>query len=207
MIPTLTETQISAALRRFEHPVYTELPPDLVKKPHRAAAVLVPLVNWDNEWHLLFTRRTDRVETHKSQVSFPGGHYEKRDITMLNTALRECTEEIGVPADKIDIIGELDNCATSETNYNISAFVGLIPYPYDFRLDRREIERLIEVPVRLLLDAEYQQAEPGLLKGHPLPVYRYGNDVIWGATARILTQFLGIWTDINSKIKYQISKP
>lgn len=157
------------------------------------AAVVLPLFLSHGEYHLLFIKRTETVRDHKGQVSFPGGHYEKRDKTMLNTALRECTEEIGVPADKIDIIGELDECVTSETNYIISTFVALVPYPYDFKLDRREIVRLIEVPVSVLLDEKYQQANPGLFKGYPEPVYRCGNDIIWGATARILYQFLDIW--------------
>jgi len=171
------------------------------------SAVILPVYYFRDEYYILFIKRTETVRDHKGQISFPGGRYETPDKTMLHTALRECTEEIGVPADKIDILGELDECATSSSNYIISAYAGLIPYPYDFKIDRDEIDRIIKVPVAVLLDKKYQRANPEILAGQIPPVYRYGNEVIWGATAQILNQFLGIWVDVNSKLKKQSSKP
>ncbi|MFC1941066.1 NUDIX hydrolase [Chloroflexota bacterium] len=77
---------------------------------HRVpSAVLVPIYYKQGEYHLLFTKRTEEVKDHKGQISFPGGAYEERDRTLVNTALRECTEEIGLATEAVEILGELDD--------------------------------------------------------------------------------------------------
>jgi 8-oxo-dGTP pyrophosphatase MutT (NUDIX family) len=130
------------------------------------------------------------VREHNGQISFPGGAYEEEDGTLLTTALRESFEEIGLRADEVEILGELDDTPTNTTDYLIAPFVGFIR-PRQFRMDRREIEEIFEVPVSVLLD---EKRRP--LDGEAVPTYtyRYQGKVIWGATARILDQFLDIWT-------------
>jgi 8-oxo-dGTP pyrophosphatase MutT (NUDIX family) len=160
----------------------------------KVSAVLVPVFLKDGHYHLLFIQRTERVKEHKGQISFPGGAYEKADGLLLNTALREAEEEIGLAPGDVKVIGELDDTVTATSNYVISPFVGLIPYPYDFKLDKWETEELIEIPITFLLNKENYSEGITLQNGQEIEThfYKYGNKVIWGATSKILRQFLEI---------------
>jgi 8-oxo-dGTP pyrophosphatase MutT (NUDIX family) len=159
-----------------------------------ASAVLVPIFKKNGQYHLLFMQRTERVKDHKGQISFPGGAYEKEDNELLNTALREAEEEIGLAPHDVEVLGELDDMLTVATSYIISPFVGLIPYPYPFKLDHFETEELIEVPIATLLNKNCFSESKSISNGQEIELYfyKYENKVIWGATARILKQFLGI---------------
>jgi len=158
------------------------------------SAVLVPVYCREGEYYLLFTKRSERVRYHKGQFSFPGGTYEARDELLLNTALRESEEEIGLMPGDIEVLGELDDTATTTSGYIVSPFVVFIPWPYQFTVDKREIERIIEVPISALLDRSCLREETSVVAGETISqyFYHYQGDVIWGATARILTQFLNI---------------
>ncbi len=162
------------------------------------SAVLLPIYFKDGEYYILFTKRTEKVKYHKGQISFPGGAYEEKDGTLLNTALRECDEEIGLKADKVEILGELDDTATTTSNYIISPFVAAIPCPYQFKLDDYEAEEIITAPISALLDESSLHLETESIDGEIVPsyYYHYQGNVIWGATARILNQFL----DVCSKV-------
>ena len=127
-----------------------------VRRLHEASrelsAVLLPIYCNQGKPYLLFTRRTRSVKSHKGQISFPGGVYQVGDDTLLDTALRETEEEIGLPRDRVELLGQLDDVFTMTSNYIISPFVALIPYPFEFKLSRREIEEIIEAPLGALLD-------------------------------------------------------
>ena len=153
------------------------------------AAVLMPVYRKQGQYHILFIKRTDTVKTHRGEVSFPGGTYQAEDGTMLNTALRECAEEIGLRAGDVEILGELDDEATATSNYTVSPFVALIPWPYRFRKCPAEVAEIIEAPVAALLDGDCrrQNTETGEAEFH------YQGRVIWGATARMLDRFLDIF--------------
>ncbi len=161
------------------------------------AAVLVPIFYKQGEYYILFTKRTEGVKDHKGQISFPGGSYEEQDGTLVNTALRECTEELGLPAEAVEVLGELDDTPTLTTDYLISPFVASIPWPYELKLDSTEVEEVIEVPVSALLDRDCWREETDTLRSQPITTYSYyyRGEVIWGATARILHQFLNIWVE------------
>ena len=163
-----------------------------------SAAVLVPIYCKQGEYYLLFTKRTQKVKEHKGQISFPGGAREGEEI-LVNTALRECAEEIGVMAEEVEILGELDDTLSITSNYIISPFVALIPWPYQFQVNREEIEELIEVPISALLDSSYQRQETEIIEGEAVIsyFYNYQGRVIWGATARILSQFLDIFVNVT----------
>ena len=163
-----------------------------------SAAVLVPIYCKQGEYYLLFTKRTQKVKEHKGQISFPGGAREGEEI-LVNTALRECAEEIGVMAEEVEILGELDDTLSITSNYIISPFVALIPWPYQFQVNREEIEELIEVPLSALLDSSYQRQETEIIEGEAVTsyFYNYQGKVIWGATARILSQFLDIFVNVT----------
>lgn len=163
------------------------------------SAVLLIFYKKGQEDHILFTQRTFKVEHHKGQISFPGGAYQDEDKTLEVTALRESYEEIGVKQKDVDILGELDDHATPSF-FLISPFVATIPYPYEFRLSPEEIERIIEVPISALLNngafrKEYWDRHGELV---PMYFYKYGVETIWGATAKILTQFLTLIFDFKA---------
>jgi 8-oxo-dGTP pyrophosphatase MutT (NUDIX family) len=162
------------------------------------SAVLLPLYRKQGEYYLVFTRRTEQVKYHKGQISFPGGVYEEDDGTVLNTALRECAEEIGLAADRVDVLGALDDVITQTSSYIISPFVAIIPWPYEFRANTEEIEEIIEIPISALLDRNCRREETEIVKDDAAIGYSYHylEMVIWGATATILSQFLGIFTQV-----------
>ncbi len=158
------------------------------------AAVLLPLYLEDGRYHLLFIQRSDRVRDHKGQISFPGGAWETEDATMQATALREAREEVGLAESDVEVLGALDEIVTIGSNYLISPFVGVFPWPYDLRIDLRESDEAFGVPLAALLDPACLREGRDVLDGQPIPsyAYHYENRVIWGATARILHQFLDI---------------
>jgi 8-oxo-dGTP pyrophosphatase MutT (NUDIX family) len=161
----------------------------------RPAAVLVPLYVSEGEWHVLFTLRTELVESHKGQVSFPGGRVDPGDATRTDTALRETEEEIGLTRDTVTVLGTLDELLTV-TQYHITPVVGVIPWPYPFVLSTAELSAVFGVPLRWLADPanlEIRYREP-IVPGPRIPVYylHYEDYTIWGATARILMNLIGL---------------
>lgn len=156
------------------------------------AAVLLPIFESEGDLHLVFIKRTETVNYHKGQISFPGGRWNPEDASLMETAVRESWEEIGLAPTDVEVLGELDDFATYTSNFVISPFVGAIPYPYHFLPNPEEVEEVIEVPLPVLLNkANYSEEE--LRLGDRWIVqhfYRYGERVIYGATARILKQFL-----------------
>ncbi len=160
------------------------------------SAVLVPIYRREGQYYILFSKRTERVKEHKGQISFPGGAYQEGDRTLLDTALRECAEEIGLAPGDVEVLGELDDTVTAVTNYVVSPFVGVIPWPYQFKVDGWETDEIIEVPFSALMDKNSLREETEVINGQKVTsyFYHYGGRVIWGATARILHQFLDIFS-------------
>lgn len=157
----------------------------------RSAAVLIPLTYFQNEWHILFTRRTDKVESHKGQVSFPGGASDEGE-TDEQTALRETEEEIGVHADHIKVIGKLSRMITI-SKYQVSPVAGVIPFPYAFKIQNAEVARVFTIPLLWLAQKnnywEFTLHDPhrSVIAYHP-----YDGELLWGATARMTVNFLKV---------------
>jgi len=150
----------------------------------RASAVLVPLFYNQGQYHVLLTERSEEVNFHKGQVCFPGGTREPSDSSLLQTALREAEEEIGLRAQDVEILGEFDDSVTLTSDYVISPFVAFIPHPYPLRADGREIREIFSVPLSFLMDeANFKQDSYE---------YVYDEHIIWGATARILKQLIDL---------------
>ena len=168
---------------------------------YRRAAVLIPLFKKNGEYHILLTRRTDQVAHHKGQISFPGGRQDKKDKDLLATALREAREEMGIEEKHVRILGELDDICTVSTDFCVSPFVALLPYPYPYKINRQEIEEVIEVPLSELLDSRRFRQELFEKDGQAFPVYFYQHKdhTIWGATARILKQLLDLLPEEDKK--------
>jgi 8-oxo-dGTP pyrophosphatase MutT (NUDIX family) len=158
-----------------------------------SAAVLVPITARDGRPHLVFTKKSDSVPHHKGQFSFPGGVVEQRDASRVEAALREAWEEIRLPAEAVEVLGLLDDTETRATSFIITPVVGIVTEAVEFVPDGREIERVIEVPLEMLADPSIFRAETWTRGGESHEVYFYqvsSDDVVWGATARIVKQFL-----------------
>jgi 8-oxo-dGTP pyrophosphatase MutT (NUDIX family) len=158
----------------------------------RHAAVLIPLFQDGDGYKILFTQRTQKVEAHKGQISFPGGRIDEEDRTLLETALREAYEEVGIRRKDVTVLGRIDDMRTVASNYIVHPFVGLIPSSYSFVISKDEVERLITVPFRIFF--ENGSVMPVNYEGRLYEglAYTYDGEVIWGATARIMNNLVGI---------------
>ncbi|MBI3738093.1 MAG: CoA pyrophosphatase [Chloroflexi bacterium] len=158
----------------------------------KCAAVLVPLIWQDDEWHLLFTRRTDRVESHKGQVSFPGGACDEGESTPEQTALREAHEEIGLDPAKFRVLGRLANMITI-TSFRVTPVVGVIEWPTVFSIGEHEVARIFTIPLNWLADKRNRWEFNMLGRNRSLIAYHpYDGELLWGATARMTVDFLKV---------------
>lgn len=179
-------------------------PPDLIKRAlaHRPtgrvagddltpAAVMVLLYPKDGGYCVLLNKRSQEVEHHKGEISFPGGATDPEDRDSLDTALRETEEEMGICRDDITVFGEMDEVAT-RSRFRVNVFAGVISSPYEFRPSPDEIAEIVEFPVNALRDPASVRVETHWQDGAPSTVYSYayGKHLVFGATARILQQFL-----------------
>lgn len=162
----------------------------------KRSAVLMPLFMKNGEWHVLFTLRSANLPTHKSQISFPGGGLEEGEKA-LDAALRESKEEMGIESEDVDVLGRLDEITTI-TKYRITPFVGVIPYPYNFTVNTAEIAEVIELPLEMFLNPKvFRKDESWTFNDSRYAVYFFdvAGYTIWGATAKILKQFLEVAMD------------
>jgi len=153
----------------------------------RPAAVLVPVVRREKELTVLFTRRTAHLHDHAGQISFPGGRTEPGDAGAAETAMRETREEIGLAAERVEVIGELPQYVTV-TGYRVTPVVGLVTPPLDLRPDDFEVAEVFEAPLAFLLDPANHQRNHVLFDGRERYYYAipYQTHYIWGATAGML---------------------
>lgn len=150
----------------------------------RPAAVLVAIVDHADEPTVLFTRRTDHLEHHPGQISFPGGHQEPPDESPEEAALREAEEEIGLPPGQVELLGRLDTYVT-RTGFKVTPVVALVTPPVDLSPDPHEVAEVFEVPLAFLLDAANHRKCSRRFEGRERFFWAmpYGEYFIWGATA------------------------
>lgn len=180
---------------RVREALLARRPLELPLEGRRDSAVLLLLHQIEGVEHVLLQVRTSTVQHHRGEISFPGGRRDTVDITLLDTALRETHEEIGVPPEMVDILGALDDTDTRVSNYRIRPFVGAVTPGFDaFLRAEREVSALLRVPLPHLLDPAHQVwkavEQDGVVSA--TPAYQFDEHVIWGATARVLGQFLSL---------------
>ncbi|NHJ39483.1 MAG: CoA pyrophosphatase [Asgard group archaeon] len=159
-------------------------------------AVIIPIYNKDKELFMLFTKRTEALSLHKGQISFPGGKQEEKDKTLFDCALRETFEEIGLDSNKIELYGEIDQIKTFGSNILLTPFVCKIDYPFNLQINKNEVAEIIEVPFKELFNQDNWDVKKILLaevKERNIYYFQYKKWVIWGATARIVNQFLSLF--------------
>lgn len=203
MPSNLTEDFIACCLKQNYHPGtqtgtdgYAELFGSESDSSLKCAAVLMPLTWREGDWHLVFTRRTDTVESHKGQVSFPGGGCDLKETSAEQTALREAKEEIGLQVQDVRILGRLNDIVTI-THYQVSPVVGVIPWPYEFMLSPHEVSRVFTIPLIWLVNPKNREEHNATPTGapHSFPViiyHRYDGEILWGATARMTLELLRV---------------
>jgi 8-oxo-dGTP pyrophosphatase MutT (NUDIX family) len=154
------------------------------------AAVLVPLYLDGDALHAVFTKRRDDLKRHAGEISFPGGRQDTPDEDLRLTALREAHEEIGLPPDDVELVGALPPTPTIVTNYRIHPFVGVIKPGHEWTPQPTEVEQILELSLRDVRDAFEMRRL--VRKGVPFKTVTYcvGDNLIWGATARIVQTLL-----------------
>lgn len=191
MIDGLTVEKLSERIKNTRIQVVDDhLFPHLIGRSPKQASVLIPLTRIDGQWAVLFTTRTDKVENHKGQVSFPGGAREDTDRDPIFTALRETQEEIGLEPKDVTILGSLPSRRTV-SNYIVTPVVGVFPFPYPFVESHHEVNRIFFVPLRWLANSNnwtsfsYDETSNIVIK-----FAEYDHEIIWGITAKILVDLV-----------------
>ena len=158
-------------------------PPEFTK----SAAVLVPVIGREQEPTILLTKRSDDLNHHAGQVSFPGGRHEESDLNMIDTALRETEEEIGLDRDAVEVIGELPTYET-RTGFSVKPIVGLIKPPIELNIDSKEVADVFEIPLSFVLDRKNHERHSREWQNtmRNFYVFPHPKYYIWGATAGML---------------------
>lgn len=163
----------------------------------RPASVLIPLLCREGGWHILYTRRTETLTSHKGQVSFPGGAADPGDPSPEMTALREAHEEVGLQAADVKLLGTLGRRPTI-SQFLVTPVVARIPWPYNFRLSVDEVGRVFTIPLAWLADSSHREERPHTVPGgyYEKVIYYepYDGEILWGATARITVDLLEVLT-------------
>lgn len=169
----------------------------------RAAGVLVLFYRKEERLHLVFFRRTEKVPTHKGQVAFPGGSGEAGDRDLGETALREAWEELGIDRTRVVMLGALKPFDTFVSNFVVSPFCGwLVDADPVFVAQPFEVAEVLEVPVDQLRDRKnrHRGRVPGFNIPMPLPYYRLGETIVWGATGGIVEELLEALAEAETEV-------
>ncbi len=160
-------------------------------KDARDSSVFILLFKKNGELYIPLIKRTEYVGAHSGQISLPGGKFEQGDITLLETAFRETREEIGIPRENIVYAGTLTTLYIPNSNFNVVPHVGVLTCEPDFKPNSREVERIITIPLKVLVDKSYVKHFERTVNGKVIlaPYYSFDGNRIWGATAMILSEF------------------
>ena len=194
-IPDFSEEQIQARLAaRLADPHTHVMDEGFRSREARPAAVLVPMLRQDGEWHLLYILRSvHEGDMHSGQVAFPGGRWDPGETQAEQAALREAQEEVGLQPDAVRVLGNLEDFITI-SNYRVTPVVAAIPWPVQLQPQPGEVQRIFSIPLPWLADpANREERERTAPSGERLRVVyftRYDEELLWGVTARITLNFL-----------------
>ena len=199
---SLINQKVSEALRSY-------VPSEITLGEMRDSAVLALIAEWESEQFMVLQVRTQTVAHHKGEISFPGGARDSTDKNLRDTALRETNEEMGIAPESIEILGALNDCQTYVSGYRIRPFVGLMVAEREtdlsFQKAEREVRDVLVLPLETMMSPEVRIWHPVSRDGEMVPTRAYlvpneGEEyLIWGATARILTNLFAIIDQVEQR--------
>ena len=159
----------------------------------KTAAVLIGLFKKENEWYFPLIKRPMHEKNHAGQIALPGGAMEKGE-DIEETATREAFEEVGILPDNVEIIGGLTPLPVPVSNYLIFPFVGIIKDEPKWKINESEVEELILLRMKTLIDADNGYYELWNLRGNQVkvPIFKVMGKTVWGATATVLSELLDL---------------
>jgi 8-oxo-dGTP pyrophosphatase MutT (NUDIX family) len=160
-----------------------------------AAAVLIPLFERSGDLHIVYIRRSDHVASHRGQVAFPGGRVDAVDATLLDAALREAHEEVGLHPSTVEVLGAFTTMQTATSGIVVAPFVGVIPSDAQLKPQLSEVAQIFDVPLTALRDPKFRgdyewKSEGPASRSAKFPAILYGGQTIWGLTLRITLNLL-----------------
>lgn len=177
-----------------------DVPPEMLDDNAREAAVLVPFLRVEDAWHILFIRRTHHPEDrHGGQVAFAGGKRENCDGTLMDTALREAEEEVGLARHDVEVLGHINHHHTV-SDFQVRPYVATVPWPYELTLDAVEVARAFTMPLAWLAEPgnfrTEQRQHPDSQRPWPVVYYDlYDGEMLWGASARMMLSLIDVLRD------------
>jgi len=201
-MPDLNELSAGQIRQRLHAQADTtyDVPPELLTTDAREAAVLVPFLRIEDAWHILYIRRASYAgDRHSGQVAFAGGKRDDVDDDLLATALREAQEEVGLVAEDVEVLGYINHHHTI-SEFQVRPYVGVMPWPYQLRLDDIEVARAFTIPLKWLAESSSYRIEerlhPDSQRPWPVVYYDlYDGEMLWGATARMTLSLVDVLRD------------
>jgi 8-oxo-dGTP pyrophosphatase MutT (NUDIX family) len=188
-------SQVSLIRRKLS--AVAPAPREALANKSNAAAVLMPLFERDGDLHIVYIRRSDHVASHRGQVAFPGGRVDPVDATLLDAALREAHEEVGLHPSIVDVVGAFPTMQTTTSGIIVAPFVGVIPSDAPLKPQLSEVAEIFDVPLSALRDPNYRgdyewKSEGPAARSAKFPAILYGGQTIWGLTLRITLNMLAL---------------
>ena len=172
-------------------------PREALANKSNAAAVLIPVFERGGEMHVIYIRRSDHVASHRGQVAFPGGRVDPIDASLLDAALREAHEEVGLHPSTVEVIGAFPAACTTTSGTVVAPFIGVIPSDAPLKPDPIEVAEIFDVPLSALRDARFRGDYEWKYEGRSAkyPAILFGGQTIWGLTLRITMDLLEMLKD------------
>ncbi len=173
----------------------TPAPREALANKSNAAAVLMPLFERGGDLHVVYIRRSDHVASHRGQVAFPGGRVDPVDATLLDAALREAHEEVGIHPASVEVIGAFPTMHTTTSGIVVAPFVGVIASDAPLKPQLSEVAQIFDVPLSALRDQKFRgdyewKSDGPASRSAKFPAILYGGQTIWGLTLRITLNLL-----------------